>query len=376
MSAVHPARPAPEVLAVCVSAVELGDPCPSLLQRRARSAIHRCRAVHAANFAPRDNRSITPRGPRGHGRSLAPQRAQSTLRRRLGAAVRAGTRATAAAVGPLALALGCLVGPAFASHRVVAPDVAQTSVYTARHAHGLMVTTGGWPYCKQARPIARKTGYTLVCGRYYKDGYTGPGLRLQRHQDWGDQRYLARFSQKIRTLHRRIGGRLLMIGASYAGYGVATLASHHPEIHPDRVIVIDSYLDLVARRQHLPNTHVTAREIDEETGGSEPALRERSPSVSGLVRLLKNGTRLTVVWTVSERERVHYHGATCDRTANAGVLSSLAVRLQRPVVGWVTVNKHGHDLWHHGVEIVRGKMPGRRVPFRPDGRIPPESVCE
>ena len=38
------------------------------------------------------------------------------------------------------------------------------------------------------RPVARRTHYTLLCGRYAKDGYVGLGLRSERHLDWGDRR--------------------------------------------------------------------------------------------------------------------------------------------------------------------------------------------
>ena len=107
-----------------------------------------------------------------------------------------------------------------------------------------MVTTGGWPYCLQVQALARRSGYTLLCGKYYKDGYTGYGLRSQRHLDWGDPAYLASLATKIESEHERVGGELVLIGVSYSGFGIATLASHHPELHPNRLIVIDSFLDL------------------------------------------------------------------------------------------------------------------------------------
>jgi pimeloyl-ACP methyl ester carboxylesterase len=238
-----------------------------------------------------------------------------------------------------------------------------------------MVTSGGWAYCEQLRALARRSRYTLLCGRYSKDGYLGPGLRSQRHLDWGEPHYLARFAEKIRAAHRRIGGSLILIGVSYSGFGVATLASHHPEIGADRVIVIDSYLDLVARRKLLPDTHETAREIDSETGGSEAALRQRSVSAAGLGRLVRRGTVLTVVWSISSDEKRFFRGATCNRHADAGTLADLAQWLGRPVTAWVTKSRHGHDLWDHGFGIVTGHNPGRRAVFRPDGVIPPASVC-
>lgn len=271
---------------------------------------------------------------------------------------------------------------AVATATVSAPGVAGgasypvvTTRYSVPRPRGLMVTSGGWAYCQQARPVARATGYTLLCGRYAKDGYLGPGLRSRRHLDWGAPRYLADFADAIRAEHRRVGGSLVLLGVSYAGFGVAVLASRHPELHPDQLIVVDSYLDLLARRRKLPDSHETAREIDLETGGSAAALRDRSVSVDGLARLVEAGTRLTVVWSVSDDEQRFFRGATCDRTANAETLSLLARRLGRPVRAWVTQNRHGVDLWRYGTALVRGTEPGRAVTFLPDGVIPPASVC-
>src|SRR5262249_61756326 len=129
----------------------------------------------------------------------------------------------------------------------------------------LMPTSGGWVYCSQMIRFAQRFGSALLCGRYDKDGFVGPGLRSRRRLDWGDPRYLASFADEIAALHRAVGGSLILIGVSYSGFDVATLASHHPELRPERLIVIDSYLDLVARRRALSSSHPTARDIDEET---------------------------------------------------------------------------------------------------------------
>jgi hypothetical protein len=255
----------------------------------------------------------------------------------------------------------------------VAPAV--TTVYPAQKPRGLMVTSGGWAYCQQVRRLARRTHYTLLCGRYWKDGYLGRNLRSRRQLDWGNPRYLADLASRARALHSRVGGELLLLGVSYSGFGVATLATHHPELRPDRVIVIDSYFDLVARRRHAWPSSPTAREIDRETGGSRAALRRRSASVRDLARLTRRGTRLTVIWTVSEYEERLFRGTTCDETASAGTLLRLARTLRRPISGWVTRAKHGRNLWNHGVAIVRGKNPGKKVVFRPRGPLPEGAVC-
>src|SRR5262249_52159614 len=78
----------------------------------------------------------------------------------------------------------------------------------AAHPRGVMATSGGWAYCQQVMATARKTGYTLICGRYYLDGYLGYGLRSKRQEDWGNPDYLASFADKIENLHARVGGPL------------------------------------------------------------------------------------------------------------------------------------------------------------------------
>jgi pimeloyl-ACP methyl ester carboxylesterase len=256
-----------------------------------------------------------------------------------------------------------------------ASDPAITTVYPVAHPRGLMATTGGWAYCLQVQALARKSGYALICGRYAEDGYLGYGLRSQRHLDWGNPVYLASFARKIAAFHHKIGGPLVLVGVSYAGFGIATLASHHPELRPKRLIVIDSFLDLVARRASLPAGEGTALEIDAETGGSVAALRARSVSVAGLADLVREGTDLTVIWSTATEEKREFDGATCDRNANAETLQLVADDLHTPVNAWVTKSRHGHDLWDHGREIMAGRDPGVEVAFTPGRPIPAEATC-
>jgi len=248
------------------------------------------------------------------------------------------------------------------------------SVFPTQHPRGVLATSGGWAYCEQVKAFARRFHYTLACGRYYKDGYTGYGLRADRRLDWGDPAYLASFATKLDELHRRVHGELVLLGVSYSGFGVGTLASHHPELWPNRLIVVDSYLDLVARRAAAGST-LTGHEIDEVTGGSEETLAAWSVSVPGLSRLVRNGTQLMTIWSVAPSERREFNGATCDRDANAATLAELASTLGRPVTAWVTQSRHGHDLWDSGRRIMAGHMPGKKVVFAPDGGIPVGSTC-
>jgi pimeloyl-ACP methyl ester carboxylesterase len=247
--------------------------------------------------------------------------------------------------------------------------------YPVAHSRGMMVTTGGWAYCRQMQSLARRTGYTLVCGRYALDGYTGYGRRALRHLDWGNPQYLAAYARAIARLRTHIPGSLILIGVSYSGFGVATLASHHPELRPDRLIVIDSYLDLVSRRDALPGTAATAREIDGETRGSPGALAQRTVSATSLAELVRRGTQLTAVWTVSAGEQREFRGATCGLHASAATLARVAALLGHPLFAWVTQARHGHDLWDHGRDIVAGHPPGTRFAFAPGGRVPPDAIC-
>jgi|EndMetStandDraft_8_1072994.scaffolds.fasta_scaffold50717_2 hypothetical protein len=258
--------------------------------------------------------------------------------------------------------------------RTYTSDAAILTVVEQPHAKGVLVTTGGWAYCQQVRALARRSGLTLLCGRFAKDGYVGAGLRERRHLDWGNPAYLGTLAREAAALHGRVAGELVLVGVSYSGFGVATLASHHPELRPDRLIVIDSYLDLAARRV-AAGTGAIGREIDSETGGSAAALARRSVRVDGLAALVTAGTRLQVIWSVAPDEAREFKGATCNLAANAAALQQLANALDRPVPGWVTRNRHGHDLWDHGREILRGTLPGRQVIFRPGGSVPGWAVC-
>jgi pimeloyl-ACP methyl ester carboxylesterase len=272
-------------------------------------------------------------------------------------------------------ARGCATGSQLPATTIAAGSAIVT-IHPASHARGVIATSGGWAYCQQVRSLARRFHYTLVCGAYPKDGYTERGLRRLRHLDWGNPTYLDDLARVIREVHRESGGPLVLLGVSYSGFGVATLASHHPELRPDRLIVIDSYMDLVARRRHSPEGSLTATEIDAETGGSnETALRRRSVRVDGLLQLVKRGTELVPIWTISDQERDLFRGATCDRTASARTLSELARRLDRSLSAWITNTKHGHNLWDRGREIMRGHYPGTRVLFPSSGAIPARAVC-
>jgi pimeloyl-ACP methyl ester carboxylesterase len=271
-------------------------------------------------------------------------------------------------------ARGCTTGSQLPA-RTIASGSAIVTIHPAFDAKGVIATSGGWAYCQQVRSLARRFRYTLVCGGYPKDGYTQRGLRRLRHLDWGSPMYLDSLARVIRKVHRETGGPLVLLGVSYSGFGVATLASHHPELRPDRLIVIDSYMDLVARRRHSPEGSLTAIEIDGETDGSDREVRQRSVRVDGLARLVNEGTELVPIWTISDHERMLFRGATCDRTASAETLSQLPRRLRHPVSAWITQTRHGHNLWDRGREIMRGRYPGTKVMFPSTGAIPARAVC-
>jgi hypothetical protein len=287
--------------------------------------------------------------------------------------------ATASILLALVLALAGVATTRFTTgpsprERTYTSGAAILTVVDEPRSKGLLVTTGGWAYCQQVRALAHHSRLTLLCGRFPKDGYVGLGTRPDRHLDWGNAAYLRALAREAAALHGRVGGELVLLGVSYSGFGVATLASHHPELRPDRLIVIDSYLDLAARRA-AAGAGATGREIDAETGGSSAALEKRSVSVAGLAALVAAGTSLQVIWSVAPDEEREYKGATCNLAANATILQRLANALDEPVSGWVTTSRHGHDLWDHGRRIMAGRLPGRQVTFRPGGSVPPWAVC-
>jgi pimeloyl-ACP methyl ester carboxylesterase len=254
------------------------------------------------------------------------------------------------------------------------PSLAIESVFPVAQPRGLIVTTGGWIYCANTRTLAREAGYTLLCGRYAKDGYTWYNLHAKRHLDWGNPVYLAQFAHAIARVHRQVGGPLIFVGVSYSAFGMATLASHHPELRPSMLVVVDSYLDLVARWRHSANDPI-GREIERETGPSLAALKARSVDVKGLAKLIRRGTKLSVIWSITNKEKWAFQGATCARDANANTLAKLANVLGRPVSGWVTRGEHGFDLWDNASAILAGHNPGREVRFRPGGAVPANSYC-
>ncbi len=231
-----------------------------------------------------------------------------------------------------------------------------------------MVTTGGWIYCANTQALAREAGYTLLCGRYAKDGYTWYNLRAKRHLDWGNPLYLAQFAHEIARAHRQVPGPLVFVGVSYSGFGMATLASHHPELHPNKLIVVDSYLDWLLAGATPPP--IPRREIRAETGPSLATLKARSVDLHRLAELVRTGTQLSAIWSIANHEKWAFQGATCARDVNAEPLAKLAKILGKPVSGWVTQGEHGFDLWEKRNRDPRRTQPRAGDAVPPDRRRP------
>jgi hypothetical protein len=179
------------------------------------------------------------------------------------------------------------------------------------------------------------------------------------------------------------------VGVSYSGFANAELVATHPEMRPDALVVVDSYLDLTARFRALPLGHETRKEIITALGGTPDALPDvyaaRSPShhLDGLAAAIRAGMRFVDVWSVSDVERREFRGATCSLTANATWLSALASELGRPVTGYVTEMRHAHALWDRGMGLMQlalgpnksKPLPATAVTFRPGARAPAGSFC-
>src|SRR6202011_202540 len=92
---------------------------------------------------------------------------------------------------------------------------------------------------------------------------------------------VARVPNDLRRQGLKIS-KLVLIGASYAGFDVAELAATHPEIRPAALVVVDSFLDLPARYLALPRGHLTRKHMELVLGGTPEqkgsAYASRSPS--------------------------------------------------------------------------------------------------
>lgn len=254
------------------------------------------------------------------------------------------------------------------------------------------LTVGGPIYCGQILSLAKYMGASLLCADYWRNKYTGPGLRSQRFMDWGDPEYGAAVA-KLPERARRAGvliSKLIVVGVSYTGYATAELVATHPELRPAALIVVDSYLDLPARFQAAKPWLMTRKEIASVLGGTlaqkPQAYKARSPShhLDGLATAIRSGMRFVDVWSVNPLERERYVGATCSRTANAEWLSRLATHLRRPVDGYVTQLEHAEALWYHYPSLLAlaGLKPNtgdalavRRFQFRPGASPSTASFC-
>jgi pimeloyl-ACP methyl ester carboxylesterase len=293
----------------------------------------------------------------------------------------------------LVLAAAC-VGGSGAEARSHAPG-ARLSVRLVAGArtspHPLLLTLGGPIYCGQLNGLAAKLNASLACADYPRNGYSGPGGRANRREDWGDPTYLAAVAKYPAEL-RRQGvkiSKLVLVGVSYSGYANAELVATHPELDADALIVVDSYLDLTARYRALPGYHETRKEMVSVIGGTPeqvPGLYDaRSPShhLDGLARAVTGGMKLVVVWSVSPAERREFVGATCSLLANAQWLSELAGVLGRPVSGYVTQLPHAHALWSYGQSLLAlaslapapRSLPAHEFTFRPGAPVPAGSDC-
>jgi pimeloyl-ACP methyl ester carboxylesterase len=257
--------------------------------------------------------------------------------------------------------------------------------------HPLLLTLGGPVYCMQLRTLAHNIDASLACTDYGPNRYEGLGGRAGRHEDWGDPVYdaeVARLPDRLRAEGVEIS-QLVLVGVSYSGYADAELVATHPELRPDALVVVDSYLDLAARYAALPLHHETRAEIEEALGGAPlqnpAAYSDRSPShhLDGLARAIENGMRLVVVWSLAPEEQREFRGATCSRLANAQWLADLAQTLGRPLDAYVTRMPHAHALWDRGRALLAlagvpaqgPTIAARRVTFGPSGIAPRGSYC-
>ena len=254
------------------------------------------------------------------------------------------------------------------------------------------MTLGGPIYCGWLRRLASYLDAVRLCPDYGRNGEHSADTRKLRMEDWGDPAYLdevARLPGRLRREGVKIS-KLALIGPSYAGYANAELVATHPGLRPSALIVVDSYLDLLARYKALPRRHETRTEVEKALGGAPSQARNayvsRSPSshLQGLAIAIHRGMKLVVVWSVAPSERRFFRGATCSRWANAEWLRSLSRHLERPVSGYVTTMGHAVALGRWGEQLVAladlkplsgTPLPARRFAFRADSPLPEGSYC-
>ena len=178
-------------------------------------------------------------------------------------------------------------------------------------------------------------------------------------------------------------------GSRIPGSPTRSSLRHIPELRPAALIIVDTFLDLPARYEALPPTHITRQEITSVLGGTladkPAAYAERSPShhLDGLATAIRGGMTFVDVWSVAAEERREFVGATCSRSANAQWLSDLANRLGGPVDGYVTQLGHARALWNHGPSLLAltglgastQPLPARRIRFLPTAPVPAASYC-
>ena len=257
--------------------------------------------------------------------------------------------------------------------------------------HMLLMTLGGPVYCGQLFELAAYLDASVVCADYGRNGELSGLSRSKRVEDWGDPAYLAAAARLPASLEREgvKVSQLVLLGASYAGYANAELVATHPELRPRALIVVDSFLDLPERYRALVPGQETRAEMEKVLGGTlarRASLYEsRSPShhLDGIAAAMRGGMRFVDLWSTAPAEKREFNGATCAALANARWLAALSTRLDRPVVGYVTRLRHGGALrnWWREVLAFAGldrpfrKLSADVVTFRPDGVVPPGSVC-
>jgi pimeloyl-ACP methyl ester carboxylesterase len=259
-----------------------------------------------------------------------------------------------------------------------------------RHPHLALLTLGGPNYCGLLLGVARAVSATRICVDYGRFAPAEP--QKYRIQDFGDPAYLdavARVPNDLRRQGLKIS-KLVLIGASYAGFDVAELAATHPELHPAALVVVDSFLDLPARYLALPPGHLTRKYMELVLGGTlnaKPTVyAARSPSnhLNTLASLIHGGMPLVIAWSVAASEKREFLGGTCSLTADASWVAELATIVGRPLVAQVTTLPHADLLRNWGEHLLAragilrplaGPLPGRPVTFAPGGAAPPGSYC-
>jgi len=100
------------------------------------------------------------------------------------------------------------------------------------------------------------------------------------------------------------------------------------------------------------------------------ALQARNVDPKGLAQLIRAGTSLTVIWSISTSEQAEFAGATSRPNCERSHSRRTRPYPQPAVHAWITHSKHGHDLWIAAAPSSPDTRPAMKSASRPTATSP------